>query len=94
MEADEGLDKAHFWRLILAVCEQTETHSVALAVGAGPLEAFVRKYEDAAMDVIEPELPRNRALLEALGGVWLEDEDGSLRARVDASLRRSGGPRY
>ncbi len=99
-DADRVLDRETFWRLVLAICAQVDPADVdaggflEVDIGAGPLEDFIRKFRHEAMDLIEPELSRNRTLLESLGGVWVERGDNELLARLDAALAANGSRRY
>jgi hypothetical protein len=60
---------------------------VIAVLGAGPLEDFIRRFRDGAMDLVEPQLGSNPTLLDALGGVWPGDE---MRLRVTGALAAHG----
>lgn len=81
------------WLLILSLCaaaKNTDPEVVAV-LGAGPLEDFIRRFGDDAMDLIEPQLESNPTLLFALAGVWPGDE---MRGRVARALAAHGQEPY
>lgn len=86
---DEWIYRGHLadaWRLILDLCARLGPDDVSMIanVGAGPLESFVVKYGDRAMDLIEPEMHVNPTLLKAVAMVWQWDEP--IHQRVDRAL--------
>jgi hypothetical protein len=78
------------WRLVLECCSLTDENDMdrILAIGAGPLEDFIRRFGDEAMDLVEPAVDSNPVLLKALAGVWGWDEP--TRPRVDRVLQAHG----
>jgi hypothetical protein len=81
------------WRFVLECCSQTDGDDMdrILAIGAGPLEDFIRRFGDEAMDLVEPAVGSNLVLLKALAGVWGWDEP--IRPRVDRVLESHGQER-
>jgi hypothetical protein len=86
---DSG-DTDRIWSAILDLCARADGKDprVLAAIGAGPLEDFVVRFGDQAMDLVEPELDENETLLRALAGVWRWD--APIRARIDRVLAAHG----
>jgi hypothetical protein len=91
MELPDHGEMARMWEAITGLCLQlrwdTEPQIIGV-LGAGPLEDFVVKFGDQAMDLIEPRLDSDETLLKALACVWRWHDP--IRERVDRVLRARG----
>jgi len=74
------------WRLVLALCSEVHGDDLTMIgnIGAGPVEEFIVKFGDAALDLIEPSVAANPILLRALAMVW--GWEVPERTRVDRIL--------
>jgi hypothetical protein len=81
------------WLMILSLSAAAKSADpkVVGVVGAGPLEDFIGRFGDEAMDLIEPQLESNPTLLFALAGVWPRDD---VRGRVTQALAAHRQERY
>jgi hypothetical protein len=74
-----------YWRVIRCLCAEADKDAEVIgAIGAGPLENFLEREGDRAMDVVEAAATSDRVVLEALAGVWAWDMP--VRGRVDEYL--------
>lgn len=71
----------------MRACGSNDLHLIS-NIGAGPVEDFVVKFGDQAMNLIEPELGSNPTLLKALAMVWRWD--APIRPRIDRVLAEHG----
>jgi hypothetical protein len=78
------------WRLVRALCARVDPSDelTVTAIGAGPLEDFVRHQGERALDLIEPVADTDPVLLDALECVWGWDEPW--RSRLNAYLEARG----
>jgi hypothetical protein len=91
MEYPERGDLKRMWEAIAGLCGRLrwdDEPKLVGVLGAGPLEDFVVKFGDQAMDLIEPQLDTNETLLKALACVWRWDDP--VRSRVDRALKARG----
>lgn len=86
---------ADAWRLIKDVCGRVERDDLPLVsnIGTGPLENFVARFDDQAMDLIEPELSSNPTLLSALAMALRGERYTQIRPRIDRALAEHGQER-
>jgi uncharacterized protein DUF6869 len=75
------------WRLILSLCDQADPADERLVaqIGAAPLEYFIDRYGNTAMDLIEAAAETNPTLLSALR--FVGNDDDRVRPRIDRFLR-------
>jgi hypothetical protein len=80
------------WLAIRELCaraDRTDGWVIAM-IGAGPLEDFVERFGDHAMDLIEPELNDNAVLWQALTNV--STSDASVRRRSHCAVEEHSSP--
>lgn len=69
-----GADADRAFQLVLALVRSAADHRLD-AVGAGPVERMVQRHGAALIDRIEDEARSNARFREALGSVWLVEEN-------------------
>ena len=74
-------------RCLCSLVDPADASTVGM-IGVGPLEGFIRREGDRAMDLIEPAVADDPVLLDALRAVWAWHEP--VRPRVDRYLVEHG----
>lgn len=69
MRPDSGLERS--WHFLRALIRQAEPSDLEF-IGAGPLEDYVKRHGELAIDRIESEAQINAPFRIALGRVWIE----------------------
>lgn len=69
------------WMVIKKILELDGSAEIVGAVGAGPLEDLITRYGDRYIDAIEDYARTSDRLRAAIRGVWLDDQDTSLKDR-------------
>jgi len=67
---------------ILAIIASDSCDQVLSSVGAGPLEDLIVHHGSEFIERIEVEAKRSPAFRSAVSHVWMDDEDGSLKNRI------------
>jgi hypothetical protein len=81
------------WRIIRDLCARVDAEDLWLVdvIGAGPLEDFLDRHGDEAMDLVEATAKGDPVLMGALAKVWAFDS--AVRPRIELYLRSNGlGP--
>jgi len=78
------------WKIIRCLCKLVDpaaTSTISM-IGASPLEDFLMRNGDRAMDLVEPAADEDPVFMEALTSVWGFGE--SVRRRIDRYLASRG----
>jgi hypothetical protein len=83
-------DPDALWWLILEILRRNPPIEVIEVLAAGPLEDYLAKCGEAAIDRVEKQAQRDPRFRSLLGGVWQNGMSDAVWARVQASWDRSG----
>jgi uncharacterized protein DUF6869 len=92
IELSDHSESDRVWLAIRELCARADKNDgwVIAMIGASPLEDFVARFGDHAMDLIEPELGNNSVLWQALANVSISD--ASVRRRRHLAVERHSSP--
>lgn len=77
------------WEIILKILAKKPENSVLEVLAAGPLEELLAKYGYEYIARVEAETMKNREFKHLLGGVWKNDMEDEIWARVQNVWDRS-----